>query len=127
MISRTRITSWQLVLRPHAQNPPNHRAESNASSQCIGCENFAAGQFLDVVSRKLISEIKLKGDQHGRPFREGTLLLSGDRRRVIASTDAYVGICETATGKLLKQLPFKTKEVIYDCAIDMLDGPRISR
>ncbi len=84
-------------------------------------QSFLTIRRWDVVGMKLISEIKLQADKHGRAFREGTLMFSGDRRRVVAATDAYVGIWETATGKLLKQLPFKTKEGIYDCAIDMLD------
>ncbi len=84
-------------------------------------QSFITIRRWDVVGMKLISEIKLQGDKHGRAFREGTLMFSGDRRRVVAATDEYVGIWETATGKLLKQLPFKTKEGIYDCAIDKLD------
>ncbi len=68
-------------------------------------QSFVTIRRWDVVSKKLISEIKLEGDQHGRPFREGTLLLSGDRRRVLAATDAYVGFWETAIGKLLTKLP----------------------
>ncbi|MBI5761457.1 MAG: M48 family metalloprotease, partial [Planctomycetales bacterium] len=84
-------------------------------------QSFVTIRRWDVVGMKLISEIKLQADQHGRTFREGTLMFSGDQRRVVAATDAYVGIWETATGKLLKQLPFKTKEGVYDCAIDMLD------
>ena len=84
-------------------------------------QSFITIRRWDVVGMKLISEIKLQGDKHGRAVRDGTLMFSGDRRRVIAATDEYVGIWETATGKLLKQLPFKTKEGIYDCAIDRLD------
>ena len=84
-------------------------------------QSFITIRRWDVVGMKLISEIKLQADKHGRAVRDGTLKFSGDRRRVLAATDAYVGIWETATGKLLKQLPFKTKEGIYDCAIDMLD------
>ena len=84
-------------------------------------QSFITIRRWDVVGMKLISEIKLQADKHGRAAREGTFMFSGDRRRLVAATDEYVGIWETATGKLLKQLPFKTKEGIYDCVIDMLD------
>ncbi len=68
-------------------------------------QSFVTIRRWDVVGKKLISEIKLAGDKHGRSFHEGTLTLSGDRRKVIAATDAYVGIWETATGSLIKKLP----------------------
>ncbi|MEI8380483.1 MAG: hypothetical protein WCJ09_10155, partial [Planctomycetota bacterium] len=84
-------------------------------------QGFITIRRWDVIGMKLVSEIKLRADKHGRPYREGTLQFSGDHRRVIAATDAYVGIWDTATGQLLKQLPFTAKEGIYDCAIDKLD------
>ena len=68
-------------------------------------QGFVTIRRWDVVGKKLLSEIKLEGDKPGRGFREGTLMFSGDRRRVIAATDEYVGIWETATGKLLTKLP----------------------
>ena len=60
----------------------------------------------DVDANKLKSEIKLTGDKPGRSFDSSTLRLSVDCRRVIALTDEYVGIWDTATGKLLKTLSF---------------------
>lgn len=84
-------------------------------------QSFITIRRWDVIGMKLISEIKLYADKHGRPFREGTMKFSGDRKRVIGATDAYVGIWDAVTGKLLKQLPFKAKEGIYDCVIDKLD------
>ncbi|HUE72882.1 MAG TPA: M56 family metallopeptidase [Pirellulaceae bacterium] len=84
-------------------------------------QSFVTIRRWDVVGKNLISEIKLEGDKHGRQFREATLMLSGNRRRVIAATDEYVGIWDTATGELLKKLPFPTREGIYDCWIDKLD------
>lgn len=68
-------------------------------------QSFATIRRWDLVGKKLISEIMLEGDKHGRDLRGETMMLSADRRKVIAATDAYVGIWETATGKLLKQLP----------------------
>lgn len=53
-------------------------------------QSFITIRRWDVVGKKLISAIKLEGDQHDRQVREETLLLSGDRRRVIAATVAYV-------------------------------------
>ncbi len=85
-------------------------------------QSFITIRRWDVVNKKLISEIKLQADKHGRAVRDGTLMFSGDRRRVVAATDEYVGIWDATTGKLLKQLPFQTKEGIYSCAIDMLDA-----
>ena len=84
-------------------------------------QSFITIRRWDVVGMKLLSEIKLQGDRHGRAALPITLKFSGDRRRVIASTDAYVGIWDAVTGKLLKQLPFEKKDGIYDCAIDQLD------
>ncbi|HND53707.1 MAG TPA: M56 family metallopeptidase, partial [Pirellulaceae bacterium] len=84
-------------------------------------QSFITIRRWDRASLKLISEIKLQGDKHGRSVRHETLRFSGDRRRVIAATDAYVGIWDATTGQLLKRLPFPAKEGIYDCAIDLLD------
>lgn len=84
-------------------------------------QSFATIRRWDVGGLKLISEIKLQADKHGRHFHQETLKFSGDRKRIVGATDAYVGIWDTTTGKLLKQLPFPKKEGIYDCAIDMLD------
>jgi beta-lactamase regulating signal transducer with metallopeptidase domain len=67
-------------------------------------QSFATIRRWDLVGKKLISEIKLAGDKHGRSFREGTLMLSADCRRVIAATYDYVGTWETATGQLVKTL-----------------------
>ncbi|MFO0903823.1 MAG: M56 family metallopeptidase [Pirellulales bacterium] len=75
----------------------------------------------DMAGLKLRSEIKLQADKHGRAFREGTLRFAADRTRVVAATDEYVGIWDAITGQLLRQLPFATKDGIYDCAIDQLD------
>jgi beta-lactamase regulating signal transducer with metallopeptidase domain/WD40 repeat protein len=58
----------------------------------------------DVAEKKLISEVKLEADKHGRKVHVDTIKLSGDRKRVIAATDAYVGIWDTSTGKMLKRL-----------------------
>lgn len=68
----------------------------------------------DVIARTLLSEIKLQSDQHGRPIQQGTLRLSADGRRVIGVTDAYVGVWDSATGHLLRQLPIPQKEWSYD-------------
>jgi uncharacterized protein (TIGR03067 family) len=67
-------------------------------------QSFVTIRRWDLVAQKLISEVKLESDKHGRDLRGETLLLSADRRKVIGATDAYIGIWETATGKLLKQL-----------------------
>ena len=84
-------------------------------------QSFITIRRWDLAGMKLLSEIKLQGDKHGRAALPITLKFSGDRRRVIAATDAYVGIWDAGTGKLLKQLPFEAKDGIYDCAIDQLD------
>jgi beta-lactamase regulating signal transducer with metallopeptidase domain/uncharacterized GH25 family protein len=80
----------------------------------------------DVAQRKLICEIKLASDKPGRSFRHETLKLSGDCRRVIAATDDYVGIWDTATGKLLKTLPFPKKKWEYDCIRFLACTPDLS-
>lgn len=85
-------------------------------------QSFITIRRWDLVSMKLLSEIKLQGDKHGRAVRSETLKFSGDRKRVIAATDEYVGIWDTVTGRLLKQLPFETKNGIYECVIDNLDA-----
>ncbi len=69
----------------------------------------------DLASRKLISEIKLAADEHGRSFRQDTLQLSGDGSRVLAATDNYVGLWDAETGDLLKRLPIPKQEWAYDC------------
>jgi beta-lactamase regulating signal transducer with metallopeptidase domain/WD40 repeat protein/HEAT repeat protein len=84
-------------------------------------QSFVTLRRWDIANKKLLSEIKLEADIHGRHFEQGTLMLSGDRRRVIAATDEYVGIWDTSTGKLLKKLPFPTKDGIYTCTINKLD------
>ncbi len=84
-------------------------------------QSFFTIRRWDIVGMKLISEIKLQADKHGRAVHPRTFKLSGDRRRVIGATDAYVGIWDATTGKLLKQLPFAPKDGIYTCEIDQLD------
>lgn len=84
-------------------------------------QSFFTIRRWDVAGMKLISEIKLQADKHGRAVHGETMKFSGDRRRVIGATDAYVGIWDATTGKLLKQLPFAPKDGIYTCAIDLLD------
>ena len=69
----------------------------------------------DVATRKLISEIKLAADKHGRDYRQDTLQLSADGTRVLGATSEYVGIWDAATGDLLKKLPIPKKEWAYDC------------
>ncbi len=79
----------------------------------------------DVASRQLLSEIKLGSDQHGRPVRQGTIRLSADGSRAIAVTDAYVGVWDTSTGELLRQLPLPQKQWEYDtvrCLDSSKDG-----
>jgi WD40 repeat protein/beta-lactamase regulating signal transducer with metallopeptidase domain len=76
----------------------------------VSTQSYATIRRWDVAGKKLISKIKLAGDKHGREFQEGTFRLSADRRRVIAATDAYVGIWDTATGKLLTKLPIPKVE-----------------
>lgn len=71
----------------------------------------------DVANRKLISEIKLASDQHGRQVRHDTLQLSADGERVLAATDEYVGIWDTATGDLWKRLDYPKKEWEYECVL----------
>ncbi|MCY2966459.1 MAG: hypothetical protein NT069_22980 [Planctomycetota bacterium] len=107
---------------------PDHWILQAVAFDRNGCEVITASNqsFItirrwDLAGRSLISEVKLQGDRHGRPVRSGTLKFSGDLKRVIAATDAYVGIWDAVTGQLLKQLPFEAKSGIYDCAIDLLD------
>ncbi len=84
-------------------------------------QSFITIRRWDIVGMKLISEIKLQGDKHGRAVHPRTFKLSGDRRQVVGATNAYVGIWDATTGKLLKQLPFAPKDGIYTCEIDQLD------
>ncbi len=69
----------------------------------------------DMVSRGLISEIKLAADVHGHSFRQETLQLSADGSRVLAATDDYVGVWDSLTGELLKRLPIPKQQWSYDC------------
>ncbi|MBS0263608.1 MAG: HEAT repeat domain-containing protein, partial [Planctomycetes bacterium] len=64
----------------------------------------------DLKGQKLLSELKLTADKHGRAIRDETLRLSADCQRVLGATDAYVGIWDAATGNLLKQLPIPKVE-----------------
>ncbi len=68
----------------------------------------------DLITKQLLSEIKLQSDQHGRPVEQGTVKFSPDGRRVFGVTDAYVGVWDATTGELLKQLPIPKKEWAYD-------------
>lgn len=101
----------------------NAVAFDNDDQQLITVSNqsFATIRRWDLAEMKLISEIKLHGDVHGRPFREGTFVFSGDRKKVVAATDLYVGIWDTSSGVLLSKMLFPLKFSIYDCAIDKLD------
>lgn len=67
-------------------------------------QSFVSIRRWDLANRKLISEIKLASDKHGRRIYHNTLTLSKDCERVIAATDEYVGIWDTSTGELLQQL-----------------------
>lgn len=69
-------------------------------------QNVATIRRWDVAGRKLVSEIKLLSPKHGLGFRQGSLKLSHDCRRVLALTDEFVGLWDTTTGELLMQLPF---------------------
>ena len=85
-------------------------------------QGFVTIRRWNVVGKKLIGEIKLEGDKPGREFREETLTLSADRRRVIAATDEYVGNLGDGNGQAARpSCRFKTKEGIYECRIDRLD------
>ena len=81
----------------------------------IASQGFTTVRRWDVVDQKLLSEIKLAADKHGRAVQRDTLQLSADGRRVIAATDEYVGIWDAATGDLLKQLSFPIREWEDDC------------
>jgi beta-lactamase regulating signal transducer with metallopeptidase domain/WD40 repeat protein len=81
----------------------------------VSAYHFATVRRSDVLGRKLKSEITLASDKPFRPFRQATFRLSGDGRHVIAATDEYVGIWDSATGDLLKKLSYPTKEWKYDC------------
>ena len=92
-------TSEARVLRTPALLLPDHWIVQavgfdNGGKELVTASNqsFITIRRWDVVGMKLISEIKLQADKHGRAVRDGTLMFSGDRRRVIAATDAYVGI-----------------------------------
>jgi beta-lactamase regulating signal transducer with metallopeptidase domain/tetratricopeptide (TPR) repeat protein len=81
----------------------------------ISAYHFATVRKSDVLGRKLKGEIKLASDKPFRPFRAATFRLSGDGRHVVAATDEYVGIWNSATGELLKKLSYPTKKWEYDC------------
>jgi beta-lactamase regulating signal transducer with metallopeptidase domain/WD40 repeat protein len=68
----------------------------------------------DVAAKTLLSEIKLGSDVHGREIRQGTLRFSGDGKRVIGVTDAYVGVWASDTGELIKQLAIPQENWSYD-------------
>lgn len=68
----------------------------------------------DVAEKKLLSEIKLQSDKHGRPIIQGTLKLSPDGTRVLGVTDEFFGIWDSASGKLIKQLKIPQKDWSYD-------------
>lgn len=69
-----------------------------------------------VDEHRLLSEIKLLSDKHGRTVEPESLRLSGDGRRVVGVTDAYVGVWDSTTGELLRQLPIPRQEWNYDTA-----------
>lgn len=68
----------------------------------------------DVSTKTLLSEIKLGSDVHGREIKQGTLRFSGNGKRVIGVTDAYVGVWSSDTGELIKQLAIPQEEWSYD-------------
>jgi beta-lactamase regulating signal transducer with metallopeptidase domain/WD40 repeat protein len=128
-----RVRSDDLPVGVQTLRKPAFRLPGHSNIRCVGYDNKSKELVVvstyhvttirrwDMVDKKLMSEITLSSDKHLRPFREGTFKLSGDRRRVIGATDEFVGIWDTATGELLKKLPFATKDGIYDCAIGKLD------
>lgn len=112
LVLRVTVPDTTIMLRKPALLLPDHWIVMSVEFDNDGKElvtastqGFATIRRWDLVGKKLISEIMLEGDKHGRDLRGETMMLSADRRKVIAATDAYVGIWETATGKLLKQLP----------------------
>lgn len=83
----------------------------------------------NVASKQLLSQIKLASDEHGRGFRQGTLQLSADGRKVVAATNDYVGIWDATSGYLQQKLAIPKNGWDYDCVqcLDISpDGTRIA-
>lgn len=83
----------------------------------------------NVPSKQLLSEIKLASDEHGRGFRQSTLQLSADGRKVVAATNDYVGIWDATSGDLQQKLAIPKDGWEYDCVqcLDISpDGTRIA-
>ncbi len=64
---------------------------------------------------ELKSDLLLESDQHLRPFRDETFRVSADGTRVIGATDAYIGVWDTLSGKLLKRLDLPDASTENDC------------
>jgi len=82
----------------------------------------------NVASKQLLSEIKLASDEHGRDFRQGTLQLSADGRKVVAATNDYVGIWDAVSGDLQQKFDIPKNEWEYDCVLCLdlsRDGSRM--
>ncbi|MCI0681104.1 MAG: DUF1559 domain-containing protein [Gemmataceae bacterium] len=70
----------------------------------VATEHDVAIRTWDLGPRKLKHEIKLADVKHANSFLDGHMLLSADRKRLVAIMENEVGIWETATGKLVKKL-----------------------
>lgn len=109
-------------LLPGHYNMVDVRFDNNDTELvAVSAYQHATVRRCDVVGRTLISEVNLVSDKQARPFRDGSFKLSGDGRRVVATTDEYVGIWDTATGELLKKMQYPARDGIYTCSINKLD------
>lgn len=68
----------------------------------------------DVAGRKLLSEIKLQSDVHGREINQGSLRISRNGKRIFGVTDSYLGMWDADSGILLKQISIPKEDWKYD-------------
>ncbi|MCA9107399.1 MAG: M56 family metallopeptidase, partial [Planctomycetales bacterium] len=90
--------------------------EDDQQIMTVGYQGGINVRRWQVDDHRLLSEIKLLSDEHGRAVNVESLRLSEDGRRVVGVTDAYVGVWDSMTGQLLRQLPIPRRDWHYDTA-----------
>lgn len=102
-----------VVLRPKAPTIvlPDHLnvmavrfADEGRELITMAMEHDVTIRRWDVARKELKSEVKLETKLHGNQFLSSQFQFSDDRRMVIGIDDDRIGIWETATGKLVKNL-----------------------
>ncbi len=100
-------------------------AEDGKELVSVATQSAVAIRTWELEGRKLKREVQLDSDKHGNFFLSSQMMLSGDRRRMIAIVDGNVGIWDTATGRLIKTLK-RPKERQYDSLRGLACTPDLS-